>query len=81
MSLDINWWCVRFCKDNSNFCTSRDSHTTVKFVLHEIVRVQIMLFVTRDTPHCFRKENKRILQIYRIKYLLRRFATYGPFYN
>ena len=38
MSLDINWRCVRFCKDNSNFCTSRDSHTTVKFVLHEMVR-------------------------------------------
>ena len=62
MSLDINWWCVRFCKDNSNFCSSRDSHTTVKFVLHEIVSVQIIFFVTRDTLHCFRKENKRNVQ-------------------
>ena len=62
MSLDINWWCVRFCKDNSNFCTSRDSHTTVKFVLHEMVSAQIILFVMRDTPHCFRKENKRNVQ-------------------
>ena len=62
MSLDINWRCVRFCQDNSNLFTSRDSHTVVKFVLHEIVSVQIILFVTRDTPHYFRKENKRNVQ-------------------
>ena len=38
------------------------TNSTVKFVLHQIVSVQVILFVTRDTPHCLRKENKGNVQ-------------------
>ena len=40
----------------------RTPNSTVKFVLHEIVCVQVIFFVTRDTPHCLRKENKTNVQ-------------------
>ena len=38
------------------------TNSTVKFVLHQIVSVQVILFVTRDTPHCLMKKNKGNVQ-------------------
>ena len=37
-------------------------NSTLEFAFHKVVSVQVLLFVTRDTPHSLRKENKGNVQ-------------------